>query len=122
MANNNKQKIRVWWDEKLKLGRFSGNIKYMDEKLASEIIKKENELMEEHGKINWIIDLSGTEKYSSKARKMFSDAVKNTEIIRMAMIGASVFVRVVVNFILARSGVKNAKHFETEEEALEWLK
>ncbi len=72
--------------------------------------------------INWICDLREIKGSTTKARKIIAEATAHPSIHKYALVGASVFIRTVSNFILAVSGQKNASHFKTEVEALQWIK
>lgn len=73
--------------------------------------------------MDWLIDLNKNTRITSRARKIFVELQKNPMIGKMAFVGASVFVRVTVNFITAASGASsNVRHFAKESEALTWLK
>ena len=67
-------------------------------------------------------DLTEAGKASSRARKIYADLMKEKRIKKQAFVGMSTLTRVIVSFIMNFSGVKNARYFDTEKEALEWLK
>jgi len=113
---------RVWWDEELDLPRVKASGVF-DETAAREVQAKIREINREHPeKLDWIMDLSGMTKATSKARKVMAEVAADPDIRRHALIGASVFIRTVANFISAAVGQKNVRHFATEEEALQWIR
>jgi hypothetical protein len=115
------EKYKVWWDEENQVGRYTGIGDY-DKDTALQITQLESALMDKRAQTtNWLIDLGRNTRYSSEARKLFAEEMKHKYVGRMAFIGASVFLRTVVNFVTAVSGKQDVKHFASEKEALEWL-
>lgn len=120
MDDNNRYKI--FWDEENKIARAwaKGTV---DDIIAEDLRKNTIEMADKHGdQINWICNLSEIKNSTSKARKIMAETTTHPSIHKYALVGASVFVRTVSNFILAVSGQKNASHFKTEVEALQWIK
>jgi len=116
------EKTRVWWDEELGIARAKA-FGVIDEEIAGRIKAATDRLVKEHpGKIDWLVDLSEMTKATSKARKILVEITADPGIRKYALAGASVFIRTVANFISAAAGQKNARHFATMDEALEWLK
>jgi hypothetical protein len=116
------QRFRIWWDEELGIARGHA-IGVLDEQAAEGIWQHTVQIAEEHGdRIDWLINLSEMSTVTSKARKILAKASGHPSINKYAFAGASVFVRTVANFIAAAAGQTNARHFATEEQALEWLK
>lgn len=113
---------QIEWDPKDKIGRARA-FGVWDEQVAQAMNKEYLRLSEEHGgKADWLIDLSNLKKVSVKARKALVDSTSSPRIGKNAYVGASVFIRVLANFILSASGKKDARHFSNEAEALKWLK
>jgi len=67
-------------------------------------------------------DLTEAGIASSGARKIYASLMKNDKIKKQAFVGMKIVTRVIVSFIMNFSGVKNARYFATEKEALTWLK
>lgn len=53
---------------------------------------------------------------------MLKKIVKNPGFKRVAILGATVTIRVVGSFIVSASGIENIKVFKEKDKALEWLK
>jgi hypothetical protein len=76
----------------------------------------------ETSKLN-IISYSGREgKYSSDARRRFTELNKDLRVGRVAILGGNRFNRVMATIILKATGRQNIRFFDTEEEAVAWLK
>lgn len=60
--------------------------------------------------------------FRRKVAKIIKDTYTNPGFYRAAVRGEQTIQKVVITFALTASGVKNIKYFESEEEALEWLK
>jgi len=115
------EKYKVWWDDANQVARYTGVGDY-DKDIALKITKLESELMDQRAATtNWLVDLGQNTNYSSEARKIFAEELSHKYTGKMAFIGASVFLRTVVNFVTAVSGKKDVKHFASEKDALEWL-
>jgi len=112
---------QAWWDEERQIVRVVGHGK-IDEAGGKWILSCTERMAREHGdRIDWLLDLSDISAPNSKARKLIAEACQHPSIRRYAMVGASTFIRVVANFVVAAAGVSNTRHFGTEEEALAWL-
>jgi hypothetical protein len=74
--------------------------------------------------MHFIADVSQVGKTSAAARKVFSDLFREPDPRRgkMALVGASRYVRVVAGFLMRAAGETGWRFFDTEEEALAWLK
>jgi len=63
---------------------------------------------------------------SLKYRKRMAESLKGSEMNikfqKMALCEGGVIAKTVLSFILTALGMKNVKHFKTEEKALKWLK
>ena len=120
MSNISKQKI--WWDDKEKIARAKA-FDIIDEATAEKILAMASRIGEEHGpRVDWIIDLSELIRATAKARKILAEVTAHPSIRKYALVGASIFLRTVANFIIAASGQKNARHFATEDEAIAWIR
>ncbi len=111
----------IWWDDENKLARGKA-VAEIDE-AAALIVTQERERIaqQQDGEIDWMIDLTEVNGVSSKARKMFAQTTGHPSIRKFALVGASVFIRTVSNFISTASGQKKVRHFATEREALQWM-
>jgi UDP-N-acetylmuramyl pentapeptide synthase len=74
------------------------------------------------GKVLVLNDLREAGSASAGARKIYTQLMKNEKFEKGAFVGMKVLTRVIVSFITKFSGVNNVKYFETEEEAIKWLK
>lgn len=82
-------------------------------------------LSEEKGKAKVLIDLSKTERSTSGSRIVHINNIKDEHEIfeKLALFGTSEMNRVKTNSMIIASGRGNkARYFESEGEALEWLK
>ena len=70
----------------------------------------------------FLIDTSRLGKASSAARKTFAELAKEPRIGRSALIGARRYVRVMAGFLAKATGRENYRFFDSEKEALAWLK
>lgn len=115
-------KYKVWWDKKEGIIRNKawGDFDEQDAKdQSNEIIQLINS---RDGKLCLLNDLTDAGTASSGARKIYSSLLKNDKIKKRAFVGMKIVTRVIVSFIMNFSGVKNARYFATEKEALTWLK
>ena len=69
-----------------------------------------------------LIDLRSSSEFSSAARKVWVEFLKDERIKRTAIFGGNVFVRTLASFVIAATGKSNIKFFKTEEKAKEWLR
>ncbi len=82
-------------------------------------------LSKENGKIRVLIDLSKIERSTSGARMVHINNIKTEHEIfeKLALFGISEITRVKANCMITASDRSNkARYFESEKEALEWLK
>lgn len=61
-------------------------------------------------------------KLSSKTRKAFADLNSDPRLGKAATVGVDRYTRVLVGFVLKATGRDNIRFFETEEQALAWLR
>jgi hypothetical protein len=116
------QSYRIWWDGEEEIVRACSP-GVLDEQAAEGIRRETERMAEEHGDgLDWLIDLSQMTKVTSRARRILVEASGHRSINKYALVGASIFIRTVANFIAAAAGQKNARHFATEEDALAWLR
>ena len=113
---------KIWWDEEARIIRnFTQG--YCEESEAKiEVEKIRNIVNTQPGKVSLLIDISEAEMVSSGARKVFADLMKSVNLEKIAFVGMKVIPKTIASFIMRYSGVKNARFFETGEQALEWLK
>jgi hypothetical protein len=116
------EKFQVWWDEKEGIIR---NVSWGDRE-ERDAKREAGEILEvaesRPGKVLILVDLSQSGRASSGARKVYSDLLRSEKFARVAYFGLKTVTRVIVSFIMNFAGVKNAKYFASEEEALRWLK
>ncbi len=112
---------RIWWDSELGIARAKA-CGDMDEEVANFVLLETNRIAQHYGeKVDWIIDLSEMTGVTSKARKILAEASGHPSIRKYALVGASIFIRTIANFVAAAAGQKHARHFATAEEALNWI-
>ncbi len=68
-----------------------------------------------------LIDLKSSTEFSSAARKVWVEFLKDDRIIKTAIFGGNVFVRTLASFVIAAAGKDNIRFFTTEGEARDWL-
>jgi hypothetical protein len=68
-----------------------------------------------------VVGQAGT-KLSSKVRKAFSDLNGDPRLGKAATIGVDRYTRVLIGFVLKATGRDNIRLFDTEEQALAWLR
>lgn len=69
-----------------------------------------------------LIDLHQSTEFSSAARKIWVEFLQNDKIKKTALFGGNVFVKTLATFVIAATGKKDIKFFNTEEEAVAWFK
>lgn len=113
--------LEVWWEEADQAVRVVG-AGVVDETDAEWLLDRTIELGEmfDH-QVDWLLDLSQISRPTAKARRKLAISVAHKSIHKYAMVGASVYLRTVANFIATAAGQKNARHFATEQEALDWF-
>jgi len=113
---------RIWWDEENDIARGCV-LGVLTLESAKRIHREQDEYIEKYGEgRNWLINLTWMRKANADARKKVAEIASDPKVGKFAFFGASVFVRTVVNFMMAAAHKNNIKHFRTKEEALEWLK
>lgn len=113
-------KYKLWWDEENRLGRAEAYGEW-DEAAAQEMNKEYIRISEKHGKADWLIDLKRLKKITPAARKALVESTSHPAVGKNAFVGASIYIKVIANFILAASGKTDSKHFLSIQEALAWL-
>ncbi len=112
----------VIWHERGKYVSANG-IGQIDEESANWFLECMNEMEALHGSdLEWLLDLSQMKNISSGARKILVEGSRHPSVEKLALFGASTFIRTVANFITAAAGQSNQRHFPTKEAALKWLK
>jgi hypothetical protein len=119
-------KFKVWWDNKEKIGRVS-IIGVVDLELTKKIIDgviKNRIQMGKGKKIDWLIEVKNVKNaiLSTQIRRTIAETMKTRTFGKVAVIGASTIIKLIVQFIMIASGKKNVRLFSTEKEALRWLK
>lgn len=112
---------RIWWDKDSGFARAEA-IGVIDESVARFILLETERIAQEHSEnVDWLINLNQMTKATSKARKILVQVLAHPSISKYAFVGASTFIRTVANFLTSAAGQPNAKHFATEEEAMNWI-
>jgi DNA-binding NarL/FixJ family response regulator len=114
---------KIWWDEKNHVAKaWARGI--IDETEAMALYDGSILMAEKYGNnryIDWILFLYDIKKPTLSARKILLKHVALSCIRKYAYVGASVFVRTIANFITTSAGKKEARHFSTEKQALDWI-
>ncbi|MFQ5615532.1 MAG: STAS/SEC14 domain-containing protein [Anaerolineales bacterium] len=99
-----------------------GNMKQEDVDAYVKDLAPFRETATETEPLFFIIDTSRLGKASSAARKAFGELAKDPRIGKSALVGVSRYVRVLAGFLAKAAGRDNIQFFDSEEEALAWLK
>jgi len=111
------EKSKIWWDEKEKIVRGQA-IGFIDDKIALWLLQETQKMADKHGKkIDWLVDLSQATQSTSSSRRIMAKAAQHPSVRKCSLFGASIFIRTIANFIMAAARQKNARHFDTEEQA-----
>jgi ABC-type transporter Mla MlaB component len=83
-----------------------------------------SEAATEAGPLRILVDASQVGKVSSSARKALVEVYRapGMGMLTTAVVGANRYVRVLAGFIMKALGRKGLRFFDSEEEALAWLK
>ena len=111
---------KIWWDEEVKVGRYYF-IGETGEAAAREVRDQVIALMEERGKMRWLLDNSRNTHIQEKARIVFSEIYNHPNMERVAIIGSSFSKRLLMNLKLSMMRVKKSRFFGKEDKALAWL-
>jgi hypothetical protein len=77
----------------------------------------------EKGKCDYVlIDLESSSNFSSAARRVWVEFLKNEKIKKTAIFGGNIFLKTLASFVIAATGKENIRFFSTEEGAREWLR
>jgi len=68
-----------------------------------------------------LIDLKESSDFSSSARKVWVSFLKDERIKKTAIYGGNIFVRTLASFVIAATGKKNIRFFNSEAAARDWL-
>ncbi len=69
-----------------------------------------------------LIDLHQSTEFSSAARKVWVGFLQDDKIKKTALYGGNLFVKTLATFVIAATGKKDIKFFNSEAEALAWFK
>ncbi len=126
MIDENNREIRVD-QNRLYLG--DDNIFYytvvgdVDEKIAIAIRDVSNKMRNNvEGKTKLLIDLTKAGKPTAGARKIGKERLEDERIGKVALFGVHPVSRVVASFDMGVTQKKDMRFFETQKEALAWLK
>lgn len=72
--------------------------------------------------LNMLIYVEQAERFSGAARKAFDQLNQDARTGKLAYLGANRFIRVLASFVSKASNRNNMRFFDTEAEALTWLK
>jgi len=94
----------------------------VDEKEAIRLDTVGEEFINKGEALFVLIDIEQSQEFSSVARKIWVKFLQNSKIKKTAIFGGNVFVRTLASFVIAAAGKANIKFFETEQQALDWLR
>jgi hypothetical protein len=115
-------KYHVWWDENNQIIRNIARGDFEEDDARSQAEEIVRLVASRSGKVSILNDLTKSGKASSSARKIFAELMISERIEKQAFVGMKTVTRVIVSFIMRFSGVTNARYFDTEQDALKWLK
>lgn len=103
---------------------FTGDIEERDALASAEMYKQVVERTPEDGVILFLVDVSRVGKSSFRSRKAFIELFSGSErrTTRTAVVGANRYVTLIADFILRTLGKTHVRLFDSESEALAWLK
>jgi hypothetical protein len=101
---------------------FIGDLTDKDAKAYREEIKSFFEATTEAKPLLFLIDSSRMDKMSAKFRKTGVEILRDSRMGKTAGVGGSRYVRVLTSFIMKATGRDVFRFFDSEEEALAWLK
>lgn len=99
-----------------------GNVEKADIEMFMKDLSPFLDASTEEVPLNLITNAHRTEKYSSAARKVYSQFNHDHRIGKSAVIGADRTTRVLMHIVLRASNRENIKLFDTEEDAIKWIK
>ncbi len=75
------------------------------------------------GKAQYVLtNLRKSIEFSSSARKIWVEFLKNDKIKKTAIFGGNVLIKTLATFMIVATGKKDIKFFNTEEEARAWFR
>jgi hypothetical protein len=80
------------------------------------------ELATEEKPLLVLMDARQTGKFSATARKAFAQLDRDPRVGKVAVVGLGRYMRIAVSFINKAAGREHIRFFESEEQALAWLK
>lgn len=92
-------------------------------KMNEEVQRLVTTLQENNKKVLLLIDATEVEKASQESRTKSVEFMKAMHFDKIAIFGASVFQRHVINFVVTATGnQRKIRHFKEKSDALVWLK
>ncbi|MEZ5070551.1 MAG: STAS/SEC14 domain-containing protein [Bacteroidales bacterium] len=73
------------------------------------------------GRVNFLIDMNRCGKISPKARRIFKQLGELETTEQVAVFGAHPMAKLIGNMVLSSFGKDNARFFDQEEQAMEWV-
>jgi hypothetical protein len=113
---------KFWWDKKNNIAR--GFIREeVNEEDAKNMYDDFLKIIEKKKlQTDWLLDLSKLKKVSAKARKVLVEITKKAQVRKNAFIGASIYIKVLSEFVRFAAGRKDSRYFTKEKDALKWIK
>jgi len=115
-----REKIQVFVD-KDNIIHVIEQLKMTDESAQAEV-EAMIKLSREHNSHKLLVDIASIQVPTAKQRKIISDGLKQIKFEKAALISNSVVIKTVANFIVSAAGHKQFEFFNSEKEALAWLK
>jgi hypothetical protein len=106
----------IHWDSELE--EQPGQENAMQE-IMDKILKLAREVQ---GRVMVIIDFRKASNPTAKTRKIVAEALKSGPFEKVAIWGTSIFIKTVAKFIISVAGVDFVRFFDSEAEAIKWLK
>jgi hypothetical protein len=109
-------------DEGILRMAFIGDVDIQDIEAAMKEAEPFLAAVPESGAMPMLSDVSRAGKLTSDARKGLASMGTDPRMGKSAIIGVSRYQRVVASFVIKASGQDNMRFFDSEEEALVWLR
>ncbi len=95
-----------------------------DEESIQKSMEVMNDLIEEHGPVTVLVDLSKAHRPNSKQREIIISALQadSHKILKIALFGETPLMKAVAYYVINTSGFSNMRFFANRSKAEQWLK
>ena len=118
-----KARYTVQFDEKLQIIRqeIEGELTEEDARAISAASSALVDASKDPGKVRILIKHANFIRTPSKARKIFMNDLKRSNLYRIAVVGQSPGIKAMLFFLSLATGLNKMKMFSNEREAVRWL-